>query len=101
MKNKIIILTLILLSLCVVACSKKQISTKEDVIKFVEEKGKENVDWKDFEHLKHSDVASGIIGEKYILSDGNYLLLSGISYENKPESIRICDSNNKIVKELK
>ncbi|MDY3986388.1 MAG: hypothetical protein SOY75_00420 [Peptoniphilaceae bacterium] len=52
MKRKIILFMLILLSFNIVACSKKQISTKEEIVKFIQEKGKDNVDWKDFEHLE-------------------------------------------------
>ena len=41
MKKISVTLLFIILSFCMVACSNKQISTKEDVIKFIEEKGKE------------------------------------------------------------
>lgn len=101
MKKILVSLLFILLSFTIIACSKKQISTKEDVIKFIEEKGKDNVNWKDFEHLKHKDVGSGLILERYDLSDSNYLLLSGTSYDTKPEAIEIFDSNHKKIKVLK
>ena len=64
-------------------------------------KGKDNVDWKDFEHLKHEDVGSGLILEKYYLSDSNYLLLIGTSYEKKTEGITLYDSSHKVIKEIK
>ena len=101
MKKILVLLSFVLLSLTMVACSKKQISTTKDVIKFIEEKGKDNVDWKDFNHLKHEDVGSGFIGEKYYLSDSNYLLLIGPSYDTKPQGIIIYDSSHKLIKEIK
>lgn len=101
MKKILALLLFVLLSLTMVACTKKQISTTDGVIKFIEEKGKDNVDWKDFDHLKHEDVGSGLIGEQYYLSDGNFLLLSGTSYETKPEGITLYDSEDKVIKEIK
>ncbi|WP_297377460.1 hypothetical protein [uncultured Helcococcus sp.] len=101
MKKTLFLFILILLSFNMAACTNKQISTTEDVIKFIEEKGKDNVDWKDFEHLKHEDVGSGLILEQYYLSDSNYLLLIGTSYETKPEGITLYDSDHKIIKEIK
>lgn len=101
MKRIVIIFMLIFSTISLISCSNKQISTKEDVIKFVLEKGEGEVDWKDFEHLEHEDVLFGIIGERYILDDGNYLLLSGTSYETKPETIEIFDSNHKKIITLK
>ena len=101
MKKILVLLLFVLLSFTMISCSKKQISTTEDVIKFIEEKGKDNVDWKDFDHLKHEDIASGIIGEQYYLSDGNFLLLSGTSYDKKPEGITLYDSEDKVIKEIK
>ena len=101
MKKMLLSLLFVLLSFTMIACSKKQISTTEDVIKFIEEKGKDNVDWKDFGHLKHEDVGSGFILEKYDLSDSNYLLLIGTSYDTKPQGITIYDSNHKVIKEIK
>lgn len=97
----ILAILLILTTINIVSCSNKQISTKEDVIKFVKEKGKDEVNWKDFEHLEHENVLFGVIGEQYKLNDGNYLLLSGTSYEIKPETIEIFDSNHKKIKTLK
>ena len=101
MKKILVSLLFVLLSFTMIACSKKQISTTEDGIKFIEEKGKDNVDWKDFDHLKHEDIGSGLIGEQYYLSDGNFLLLIGTSYDTKPQGITIYDSDNKIIKEIK
>ena len=101
MKRKLILLLVLTLLFSFVGCTKNKISTKEDVIKFVEEKGAKNVEWKDFEHLEHKDVGSGLILEVYFLSDGNYMLLNGTSYEDKPNVIGIYDSNNKLIKEFK
>lgn len=101
MKKILLPILFILLSFTIVACSKKQISTTDEIIKFIEEKGKNNVTWKDFEHLKHEDVGSGLILEKYYLSDSNYLLLIGTSYEKKPEGVTLYDSSHKVIKEIK
>lgn len=98
MKKILLPFLFVLLSFTIVAYSKKQISTTDEIIKFIEEKGKDNVDWKDFEHLKHEDVGSGLILEKYYLSDSNYLLLIGTSYEKKTEGITLYDSSHKVIK---
>lgn len=101
MKKILVALLLILLAFSMITCSKNQILTTDDLIKFIEEKGEDNLDWKDLEHLKHEQVGFGIILEKYYLSDGNYLLLSGTPYETKPEEITLCDSEDKVIKEIK
>ncbi|MDO4605430.1 MAG: hypothetical protein Q4B23_05595 [Helcococcus sp.] len=101
MRKILILLLFVLLPFTMISCSNKQISTTEDIIKFIEEKGKDNVDWKDFEYLKHEDVGSGLILEKYYLSDSNYLLLSGTSYDKKPEGIALYNSDHEVIKEIK
>lgn len=99
MKKISVTLLFIILSFCMVACSNKQISTKEDVIKFIEEKGKENVDWKDFEHLerlKDDEQVFDSVANVYKLDDGSKLILTGNGYENKPLHINIVDGENNI-----
>ena len=99
MKRTIILIMLIILSFSIVACTKKQISTKDEVIKFIEEKGKENVDWKDFEHLerlKDDEQVFDSIANVYKLDDGSKLILTGNGYENKPFHINIIDGEKKI-----
>ncbi len=99
MKKTIILVMLIVLSFSTVACSKKQISTKDEVVKFIEEKGKENVDWKDFEHLerlKDDEEVFDSIANVYKLDDGSKLILTGNGYENKPFHINIIDGEKKI-----
>ena len=99
MKRTIILFMLIILSFSTVACSKKQISTKDEVVKFIEEKGKENVDWKDFEHLerlKDDEEVFDSIANVYKLDDGSKLILTGNGYENKPFHINIIDGEKKI-----
>ncbi|MDO4605431.1 MAG: hypothetical protein Q4B23_05600 [Helcococcus sp.] len=99
MKRTIILIMLIILSFSIVACTKKQISTKDEVIKFIEEKGKENVDWKDFEHLerlKDDEQVFDSIANVYKLDDGSKLILTGNGYENKPLHINIIDGEKKI-----
>ena len=99
MKKTIILVMLIVLSFSTVACSKKQISTKDEVVKFIEEKGKENVDWKDFEHLerlKDDEEVFDSIANVYKLDDGSKLILTGNGYENKPLHINIIDGEKKI-----
>ena len=99
MKKISVTLLFIILSFCMVACSNKQISTKEDVIKFIEEKGKDNVDWKDFEHLerlKEEERVYDSIANVYKLDDGAELILTGNGYENKPLHINIIDGEKNI-----
>lgn len=99
MKRTIILVMLIILSFSTVACSKKQISTKDEVVKFIEEKGKENVDWKDFEHLerlKDDEEVFDSIANVYKLDDGSKLILTGNGYENKPFHISIIDGEKEI-----
>ncbi|WP_297377458.1 hypothetical protein [uncultured Helcococcus sp.] len=88
-----------MLSFTMIACSKKQVSTTEDVIKFIEEKGKDNVDWKDFEHLerlKEEERVYDSIANVYKLDDGAELILTGNGYENKPLHINIIDGEKNI-----
>lgn len=78
---------------------KKQASTKEDVIKLVEKKGKENIDWKDFEHLERlidEEKVYDAVVNVYKLDNNVKLLLIGNGYENKPFHINIIDGNEKI-----
>lgn len=99
MKRKIILFMLILLSFNIVACSKKQISTKEEIVKFIQEKGKDNVDWKDFEHLerlKDEEQVYDSVANVYKLNNGSKLILTGNGYENKPLHINIVDEENEI-----
>lgn len=99
MKKTIILVMLIILSFSIVACSKKQISTKDEVVKFIEEKGKDNVDWKDFEHLerlKDEEQVYNSIVNVYKLDGGSKLILTGNGYENKPLHINIIDGEKKI-----
>ena len=101
MKKILLPILFVLLSFTIVACSKKQIKKKNQKINLINKKEKNNVTGKDFEHLKHEDVGSGLILEKYYLSDSNYLLLIGTSYEKKPEGITLYDSSHKVIKEIK
>ena len=99
MKRTIILFMLILLSFNMVACTNKQLSTKEDVIKFIEEKGKDNVDWKDFDHLerlKDEEQVYDSVVNVYKLDDGSKLILTGNGYENKPLHINIVDGEKEI-----
>ena len=99
MKKALFLFTLILLSFNMAACTNKQISTTEDVIKFIEEKGKDNVDWKDFEHLKRlkeEEIVYDSVVNVYKLNDGSKLILTGNGYENKPFHINIVDGEKEI-----
>lgn len=99
MKRNIILLLILLFSISIIACSKKQASTKEDVIKLVEKKGKENIDWKDFEHLERlidEEKVYDAVVNVYKLDNNVKLLLIGNGYENKPFHINIIDGNEKI-----
>lgn len=99
MKRTIILFMFIFLSFTMIACTKTQISTKKEVIKFVEEKGKENVDWKDFDHLerlKEEELVYDSIVNVYKLDDGTKLILTGNGYENKPFHINIVDGEKEI-----
>lgn len=82
-----------------IACSKNQISTTDDVIKFIEEKGKDNVDWKDFEHLerlKDEEQVYDSVVNVYKSDDVSKLILTGNGYENKPLHINIIDGEKEI-----
>ncbi|WP_311488069.1 hypothetical protein [uncultured Helcococcus sp.] len=99
MKKILALLLFVVLSFTMIACSKKQVSTTEDVIKFIEEKGKDNVDWKDFEHLerlKEEERVYDSIANVYKLDDGAELILTGNGYENKPLHINIIDGEKNI-----
>ena len=99
MKRKLILLLILIFSMNLIACSKKHVSTKEDVIKLVEEEGKDNVDWKDFEHLerlKDEEKVYDAVVNVYKLDNNVKLLLTGNGYENKPFHINIIDGNEKI-----
>lgn len=82
-----------------ISCSKKQISKTDEIINFIEEKGKDNVDWKDFEHLerlKYEEQVYNSVVNVYKLDDGSKLILTGNGYENKPFHINIIDGEKKI-----
>ncbi|WP_103981705.1 hypothetical protein [Helcococcus massiliensis] len=99
MKKALFLFILILLSFNMAACTNKQISTTEDVIKFIEEKGKDNVDWKDFERferLKDEEQIYDSVVNVYKLDDGSKLILTGNGYENKPFHINIVDGEKEI-----
>lgn len=99
-RNISISLIFFILLISLIACGKKDIKTKDDVIKFVEEKGKDNVEFKDFKHLEHikedEEVFSSV---KYIyrLENNAKLLLDTIGSDGKkPSAIILIDGEKEI-----
>lgn len=102
MKRYLLLLLVLAFSLIMAGCKENdKPQTTKEVIRFAERKGVENLDWKDFDHLKHEEFTSGILGVMYELTDGNYLALTGFSYEEKPEVIYITNKDMKAIKSIK
>ncbi|EHR35000.1 hypothetical protein ACWOAQ_07870 [Helcococcus kunzii] len=100
MKKLIVLSLIIIFELSLIACSKKQITTKEDVIKFVEEKGKDNITVEDFKHLDRlTEEEKFYNSEKYIfkLDNNCKLYLSVIDDSGKPTYMGINDGKNKTI----
>lgn len=100
MKKFLYVSSILLIIISQVACS-KNLSTTEELLEYVQEKGNEDLTWSDFNHLKHNNIGDNYIEEIYYLKDGNRLRLLGTSYKKAPEKIMIEDYNLVVIDEIK
>lgn len=102
MKRYLLLLFVLASSFALFGCKENdKPQTAKEVIRFAEKKGVENLDWKDFDHLKHENVLFGLKGTKYDLTDGNYLMITGYGESEKPITISVHEHNGGLIKGLK
>lgn len=66
--------------------------TYDDVKKFIDEKGVDEITIADFEHIEHEDIGSGFQCYMYNLEDGK-LLLSTVNNEEHPFAVTLIDKD--------
>lgn len=94
-------LALILLVLVILVCTliyftrgkgkieAKDIETKEDLLRYINQVGVDHVSWSDFDHLPHEAGGSGMYVVTYTLKDGSRLALSGTGEDVPPWFIQL------------